>query len=222
VGLIRTRLQRHHRMMVLPPSPCICSSATGCYQAACFSQPASHSQTPSKQCLLVHLRLQVSITRATPEEQVQLRGLLAGTLLEGCVKFGRLSYSQMLRDLCIKHTVRQPATLERGLSWAHDADFDSIVVDARDDLAEQGQASSPFAASTAAPSCRAPKEGGCSSVDNAMGPSRVRPCVVLALFFCGHSGIAAQLEKAVEKIGHETAGQPGAPLVMYGSETVFG
>ena len=45
---------------------------------------------------------------------------------------------------------------------------------------------------------------------------------VLGLFFCGHPAIARELEEAVEQLSCSRAGQPGAPVIMYGSETVFG
>jgi hypothetical protein len=149
---------------------------------------------------------QVSITRSSPEEQEQLRGLLAGTLLEGCVKFGRLNYAQMLRDLCT--VLKQNSTPPAAPSSADTADLLE-----RGTLAARGM----HAAGRQHPG-RTPA----GKMKESLGPSQLCACVVLALFFCGHPGIAAELEKAVEQIGHESAGQPGAPLIMYGSETVFG
>jgi hypothetical protein len=149
----------------------------------------------------------VSITRASPEEQEQLRGLLAGTLLEGCVKFGRLNYAQMLRDLCKSH--HQARSIKGSES---DSSGPDVVIDARD-MIECGHTNIPLSAGAHKPGAAA---------TGLLGPSQLCACVVLALFFCGHPVIAAELEKAVEQIGHESAGQPGAPLIMYGSETVFG
>ncbi len=152
----------------------------------------------------------MSITRATREEQEQLHRLLAGTLLEGCVKFGRLNYAQMLRDLCKSHQWAR-SVMDSGSDIASGPD--TAVIDARD-IVERGYNSRH--------GMPASSHNGSAESKELLGPSQLRAYVVLALFFCGHPGIAAELEKAVEQIGHETAGQPGAPLVMYSSETVFG
>jgi hypothetical protein len=149
--------------------------------------------------------MQVSVTRASEAEQRNIGDLLAGSILEGCVTFGRSDYPGMLQQLCRRHSAA---------AGTHGP--------------KQHGASSSSAAPGAPPGfAPVPRSAaGIHSDVEAQQQQQRRPefaaAKVLGIYFCGHPAIAAELEAAVEGYAAGVGQLPGAPLLMYGSETVFG